>query len=343
MSGLVRTHRREIGSPWRALNPGQQALLVLVYLRKGEPFAPRRATAGPALAGDPLPAPRAGVLLREITSYDEAMGWFTAENAAVLAVLADAVRRGWHVHAWQLPWVLTSYLNRQGRWREKSTALRTALTAAEELGDPDAIAATHHLLGRAATTLGERDPALDHLDRALALHEEQADEVGQAIVHFSLAAEYEQRHDLPQAVTHARRALALHVRTGNRTWQGFDLTALGWYATCLGDHSVALAHCREAAMLMDDRDGLAHSFQIMGCAYHQLGDHAESVAHHGKAITLFRELGDRYREAGGLILLGEAHQAAREQPQAQAAWRRALAILEQLGHQDCTSLRARLR
>jgi hypothetical protein len=39
VSGLVRTHRREIGSPWRALNPGQQALLVLVHLRKGEPFA----------------------------------------------------------------------------------------------------------------------------------------------------------------------------------------------------------------------------------------------------------------------------------------------------------------
>jgi hypothetical protein len=39
VSGLVRSHRRELGSPWRALNPGQQALLVLVYLRKGEPFA----------------------------------------------------------------------------------------------------------------------------------------------------------------------------------------------------------------------------------------------------------------------------------------------------------------
>jgi hypothetical protein len=39
VSGLVRVHRREIGSVWRALNPGQQALLVLVHLRKGEPFA----------------------------------------------------------------------------------------------------------------------------------------------------------------------------------------------------------------------------------------------------------------------------------------------------------------
>jgi hypothetical protein len=39
VAGLVRTHRQEIGSVWRPLNPGQQALLVLVYLRKGEPFA----------------------------------------------------------------------------------------------------------------------------------------------------------------------------------------------------------------------------------------------------------------------------------------------------------------
>jgi hypothetical protein len=39
VSGLVRVHRRELGSPWRALDAGEQALLVLVYLRKGEPFA----------------------------------------------------------------------------------------------------------------------------------------------------------------------------------------------------------------------------------------------------------------------------------------------------------------
>ena len=39
VAGLVRAHRRAIGSPWRALSAGEQALLVLVYLRKGEPFA----------------------------------------------------------------------------------------------------------------------------------------------------------------------------------------------------------------------------------------------------------------------------------------------------------------
>jgi len=39
VAGIIRRHRISIGSPWRTLNPGQQALLVLVYLRKGETFA----------------------------------------------------------------------------------------------------------------------------------------------------------------------------------------------------------------------------------------------------------------------------------------------------------------
>ena len=36
---IIRRYRNQIGSPWRKLNPGRQALLVLAYLRKGETFA----------------------------------------------------------------------------------------------------------------------------------------------------------------------------------------------------------------------------------------------------------------------------------------------------------------
>jgi len=34
-AGIIHRHRKSIGSRWRKLNPGQQALLVLAYLRKG--------------------------------------------------------------------------------------------------------------------------------------------------------------------------------------------------------------------------------------------------------------------------------------------------------------------
>jgi len=39
VSGIIRRYRVSVGSCWRKLNPGQQALPVLAYLRKGETFA----------------------------------------------------------------------------------------------------------------------------------------------------------------------------------------------------------------------------------------------------------------------------------------------------------------
>lgn len=39
VAGVIRPHRKAIGSPWRLCNPGRQALLVPVYLRKGDPYA----------------------------------------------------------------------------------------------------------------------------------------------------------------------------------------------------------------------------------------------------------------------------------------------------------------
>jgi hypothetical protein len=49
-AGVIRRHRWQIGSCWRKLNPGRQALLVLVYLRKGETFAELAAGFGVGIA-----------------------------------------------------------------------------------------------------------------------------------------------------------------------------------------------------------------------------------------------------------------------------------------------------
>ncbi|SDH59214.1 Helix-turn-helix of DDE superfamily endonuclease [Lentzea fradiae] len=39
VSRLIRVHRKYLEWLWRKLNPGRHALLVLMYWRKGEPFA----------------------------------------------------------------------------------------------------------------------------------------------------------------------------------------------------------------------------------------------------------------------------------------------------------------
>jgi len=39
LSGLLAAHRRQIGSRWRRLTPGEQALLVLAHLRNGDTYS----------------------------------------------------------------------------------------------------------------------------------------------------------------------------------------------------------------------------------------------------------------------------------------------------------------
>jgi hypothetical protein len=71
-AGIIRCHCGRIGSCWRKLNPGRQALLVLAYLRKGETFA----------------EPAAGF------GIDTATAWrYVTETVAVLAARAPRLRQ----------------------------------------------------------------------------------------------------------------------------------------------------------------------------------------------------------------------------------------------------------
>jgi Helix-turn-helix of DDE superfamily endonuclease/DDE superfamily endonuclease len=72
VAGIIRRHQISIGSCWRKLNPSQQALLVLAYLRKGETFA--------ALA--------VGFEVGVATSWR-----YVGETAALLAARAPKLRR----------------------------------------------------------------------------------------------------------------------------------------------------------------------------------------------------------------------------------------------------------
>ena len=81
VSGIIRRHRISIGSLWRKLNPGQQALLVLVYLRKGETFAELAAGFGIGTA----------TAWRYVT---ETVGLLAARSPKLRKALADARQAG---------------------------------------------------------------------------------------------------------------------------------------------------------------------------------------------------------------------------------------------------------
>jgi tetratricopeptide (TPR) repeat protein len=80
----------------------------------------------------------------------------------------------------------------------------------------------------------------------------------------------------------------------------------------------------------------------LGYAHHQLGAHARAADCYERAVALFREQGDRYNEATVLIRLGECRDDAGHREPARDEWRRALAILDEIGHPNADDVRARL-
>ena len=81
-AGIIRRHRKSIGSCWPKLNPGRQALLILSYLRKGETFAD-------LAAGFEVGTTTAWRYVSETTAL------LAARAPKLRTAIRDAVKAGW--------------------------------------------------------------------------------------------------------------------------------------------------------------------------------------------------------------------------------------------------------
>ena len=93
---------------WRKLNPGQQALLVLVHLRKGEPFAQVAAGFGVGTA----------TAWRYVT---ETVALLAARAPKLRQAVRDARRPGTRSRSWTAPWSGSTGSPRTGRSTPAST------------------------------------------------------------------------------------------------------------------------------------------------------------------------------------------------------------------------------
>jgi tetratricopeptide (TPR) repeat protein len=293
-----------------------------------------------------LTEPAAGVVPERLADRRQAMAWFTAERAVLLAAIGQAAALGFDAHARQIAWTLTTFLDRRGHWPDWAAAQRTALAAADRLGDQAAQARAHRDLARAYAQLGRYDDAHAHLRRALALFDGCADPAGQAHIHLGIGWLFDRQGRHLDALLHAERALRLFQAAGHRPGQANALNNVGAHQARLGNHGQALATCRRALRLhreIGDLRGQADTWRSLGFAHHRLGDHAQAIDCYREALDLFRDVGDRYQEAGVLTHLGDLRAAAGDRSAAHRAWQEAVGILDELGHADAQEIRQRLR
>ena len=127
----------------------------------------------------PLSA-RPGAHPGEFAEPRSALAWFTAESAALVAAVEQARTAGFGTHAWQLAAAVTTFLNRQGRWKVLASCHDHALAAALGEGDLTGVAVAHHGLGLADAGRHRVEDARAHHALALDLFGKLGDHTGQA-------------------------------------------------------------------------------------------------------------------------------------------------------------------
>jgi DNA-binding SARP family transcriptional activator/Tfp pilus assembly protein PilF len=288
---------------------------------------------------------QAGVTPEHLVDHDQALEWFAAERAVLLAAVDHAAAAGSDTYTWQLAWSLDTFLDRRGHWHDLAAVQLAAVAAAGRLADPPVQARAHRLLGLTYSQLGRFDDAHTHLRHALDLTIQTGDLVGQANAHRILGYVCERQGRHGDALDCAKQAHDLFRVAGHRVGQASTLNAVGWFHALLGDHRQALTCCRQALTLfqeLDNTHGQAATWDSLGYAHHHLGHHAQAITCYQHALNLYRDLSDRYDEADILIHLGDTHQAAGNPEAAKEAWQHALTILEQLDHPNADHARAKL-
>jgi DNA-binding SARP family transcriptional activator/tetratricopeptide (TPR) repeat protein len=292
-----------------------------------------------------LPAPLAGANVLEFADGQQAEAWLSGERTVLITLIEAAARRGFDTQSWQLANVMDRYLDRQGRWQDQLVIQAVALAAARRDGARNGVASALRALGFTQGRLGDYVPGQENLSRALSMFTELDDPHGVAETHRLLAflANRLERHDT--ALAHYEPALEVYRRIEDEASQAGVYNEIGWTHILRGDYQLALTRCQEALILhtkLGDDNGTAADWDSIGYAHHHLGQYHEAIGCYDTALRIYRQVGDRALEADTLLHIGDARLALGDAEQARATAELAADILEQLGHPDAATIRARL-
>jgi tetratricopeptide (TPR) repeat protein len=292
----------------------------------------------------PMPA-QPGVSPGRPGTAEDAMSWFQAEHAILLAAVLLAADTGHGGHAWRLAWMLSPSFLRRGSWTDNTRAQHAALAAARRTGDAAGEAHAQHGLALGYARSGRFGDAYPLFQGALRQFEAIGDRISQAMIHVSMAWLSEREQRPADALSHAMRALELFRAAGHLPGQAMILNDIGFCHALLGDYQQAIRYCEQAldaSRAAGERIWEAATWDSLGYIHHQLGEHEQAVTCYQRAVDLYRELADRFNEADTLDHLGDVQLSTGNVEAARRTWSCALLIYDEIDHPDGDRVRAKL-
>ncbi len=296
-----------------------------------------------------LGARASGVTPEAFGGKASALEWLEDEYQVLLKVTGLAARNGLDAHAWQLPVVLWTFHNVCGHWHDGTRLHRLALEAARRCGDLSGQAQTLRGLGSFSMSLSAFEEAQECLAAAQAAFKELGDDLGLARtdVIYSQTLEFQGRFAEALAVMDDALRLSESAPGDHHMLlvRASALNGSAWNNAQLGDLSEARAFCLKAIELCQSigySPGEAGTWDTLGVVLQRLGEHDEAVPCFLRAVTLDREMGNRYDLAMVLAHLGETYVSTGDIRGARQAWDESLLILRTLHHPAANMVRSRL-
>ena len=176
------------------------------------------------------------------------------------------------------------------------------------MGDRAWEARTLNNIGTVYNSLGEKQKALDYLERALALRQAVGDRGGEATTLNNIGSVYSDLGERQKALDYYSRALPIFQATGDRGGEATTLNNFGNVYSDLGERQKALEYLERALALsqaVGDRRGEARTLNNIGNVYSSLGEKQKALDYLERALTLSQAVGDSWGEAAALGNLGE--------------------------------------
>jgi tetratricopeptide (TPR) repeat protein len=273
--------------------------------------------------------------LPELGTRQQALAWFGAERANLLACTAVMPGPGKHRRVIYLAAAMATYLRLTGPWDRAISLHHEAAIAALRERDAQARADALFNLGVLHRLTGQYALAGHVLRQALRLYEQIGHPSGVAQALTEIAGVQWRTGDNSGAAAGLGRALAICQDISDPHGEADVYDALGAERYFAADYRGAIDSLRRALAIyrdLGDDQGTANALNQIGVAQQLTGEDPAAIEAHEQALIIYRRLGDRYGQCRALNYLGFVRCQSGECAAARTALMEALTMHRELGY-----------
>ncbi|WPD22195.1 MAG: tetratricopeptide repeat protein [Candidatus Electrothrix scaldis] len=241
--------------------------------------------------------------------------------------------------------VIQEYLDRQGWWTERLTALKMSLTAAQQTCDRSHEGSCLNDLGYTYELLGKNDLALECFEQSLRIHCEVCNKKGESRVLNNIAGIYRQQGKCKRALQYYKQSLRIAREINDLKTEGATLNNIATVYHKKSCYEQALCYYQQClSVIRQTRDKKLEGGRLNNIAaiYYAQGNYGKALEYNKQSLAICREVSDLSGEAGASWWIGLSYKNLGDLDKAEECINQAVQIMETIDHPKLETCRKEL-